>query len=140
MGAASQKEIKVSIGVVATTTLGMGWAEPCVFVKEGSAGIWLCRPKNRCVRHLISRARFDSTKPQQRVPALHGNFRRGLRARRKSPCAAQSHQHAYQELSSSLRGNGQPPGCPTRTARHKRPDTHLRLADQLVVEQWPCRR
>src|SRR5260370_7350321 len=123
MGAASQKEIKVSIGVVATTTLGMGWAEPCVFVKEGSAGIWLCRPKNRCVRHLISRARFDSTKPRQRVPALHRNFRRGLRARRKSPCAAQSHQNVYEELSSSLRVNRRPRRCPTRTPRHKPPTT-----------------
>src|SRR5580704_2688187 len=133
IAAARQKEIKLSIAVVATTTLGIGWAEPCVFVKEGSAGILLRRLKNRCVRHLISRARFDSTKPRQRVPALHRNFRRGLRAGRKSPCAAQSHRNVYEELSSSLQGNGQPRGCPTRTAPHKRPDTGLRLADRLVV-------
>src|SRR5260370_39516670 len=101
-----QKEIKVSIAVVATTTLGIGWAEPCVFVKEGSAGILLCRLENRCVRHLISLARFDSTKPQQRVPALHRNFRSGLLASRKIPCPGQSHQNVYEELSRSLRGNG----------------------------------
>src|SRR5436853_2208115 len=96
--------------------------------------------KQSCVS-FISRARFDATKLQKRVPALPGNARTELRARRKSPYAAQSHRNVYEELSSSLQGNEQPRGCPTRKARHKLPDTDLSLADWLVVlEQWPCRR
>src|SRR2546427_8675729 len=140
IAAARQKEIKLSIAVVATTTLGIGWAEPCVFVKEGSGGMLLRRLKNRCVRHLISRARFDSTKLQKRVPALPRNVRRELRARRKSPYAVQSHRNVYEELSSSLQGNGQPRGCPIQKGRHKLPDTDLSLADGLaVLELCPCR-
>src|SRR6266567_5284811 len=140
IAAARQKEIKLSIAVVATTTLGIGWAEPCVFVKEESGGMLLRRLKNRCVCHHFTRP-FRCHKLQKRVPALPGNVRRELRARRKSPYAVQSHRNVYEELSSSLQGNAQPRGCPTRKARHKLPDTDLSLADWLAaLEQWPCRR
>src|ERR1700730_11412556 len=141
IAAARQKEIKVSMAVVATITLGAGWVEPWVFVREESVGMFLGRLKHGCVCHFISRARCDATKLRKRVPALARNARRELRARRKSPCAVQSRRNVYEELSSSLPGNGQPRGCPTRKARHKRPDTGLSLAGWLaVLGQWPCRR
>src|SRR5690242_1764999 len=123
MAAARQKEIKLSMAVVATMTLGAGWAEPRVAVKEGSVGMFSGRLKKSTRWSFHFTRRFHATKPQKRVLAPDGNARKELRARRKNPCARQNHRNACEGFSSWLPSTEQPPDCPTQTIRHRRPDS-----------------
>src|SRR5258708_36152291 len=71
IAAARQNEMKVSMAVVATITLGTGWAEPCVFVMEASSAMSFPKPQTCWSYHFARRIRLP--------PDCGGEFPRVLK-------------------------------------------------------------